>query len=250
MRLGGHGVFAGTFWAKLPGNVFMIGTFNSALGHLFDFILYPFRGLSPWIAMAVLSLITAVFMLLVYRLVSNQAGIRMAKKRIAAHLLELRLYKDSLPVTFKAQGSILRWNLRYILHSMKPMLIMIVPLVLAIIQLDLRFGYGPLEPGATAILKVRLNEGRLPSSVIADAGTSSGFVVETPPLRIDPEREVNWRLRAATPGIHDLKIRIGKDIVAKRIVVGTAGVSGVSPARVGSYWLDELLNPGEKPISL
>jgi uncharacterized membrane protein (DUF106 family) len=227
----------------------MIAIFNSGLGYLFNALLYPFRSLSPWIAMIVLSLLTAIAMLLVFRFVSNQAGIRSVKNRIAAHLLELRLYQDNLPVTLRAQGNILWCNVRYLMHSLKPMLVMILPLTLVIIQLDLRFGYRALDPGESVLLKVRLKEGHQPSLVAASLDPSSGFAIDTPPLRIDSERELDWRLRAVAPGKRELAIRVGEETLTKQIVIGRAEIAGVSLSRVDPRWLEQLLNPAERPLA-
>ena len=40
-------------------------TFNTIFGKLFDLIFLPFRGMSPWVGMIVISLLTALFMLFV-----------------------------------------------------------------------------------------------------------------------------------------------------------------------------------------
>jgi hypothetical protein len=227
----------------------MIGSFNTVLGHLFEGALYPFQGLNPWAAIVVLSLITAIIMLLVYRAVSDQNGIRTAKDRIAAHLLEIRLYQNNMPVTFRAQGNILWWNLKYLLHAMRPMLIMIVPLVLVIIHLDMRFGLSPLAPGDSTSINMKLQQGRQPSQVEARIEPSAGIEVETLPLRIDNDRQVIWRLKAKTPGIHSLAIRVNEETVAKKVVVGRTSLDPVPSARVGSRFFDLLLNPGEPPLA-
>ncbi|MBP1607939.1 MAG: hypothetical protein H6Q04_174 [Acidobacteria bacterium] len=226
----------------------MVSSFNSVFGRLFDAILYPFHDLNPWIAILAFSLITAIFMLLVYRALSDQEGIRTAKNRIAAHLLELRLYQDNIPATFRAQGNILRWNVKYLRHSIVPVLAMIAPLVLILIQLDARFGQAPLAPGETAILKMRLKQEYRPSQVDAAILPLTGSADETPPLRIDSEREINWRLTANDPGIHTLTVRVNHEILTKRLVVGPAAMAAVSSSRVGGPWYDILLNPSEPPI--
>jgi len=227
----------------------MIATFNSVLGRISDIVLLPVLALNPWVAMAILSLVTSVFMLYVYRLVADQAGIRLVKSRISAHLLEMRLYQHNMPVTFKAQGRILTYNLRYLLLSTRPMLVMVVPLVLAILQLDLRFSVGPLNPGEPTILKIRLKEGYQPSRLVAAVESSPGLAIETPPLRIDRDRELDWRVRATAAGTGDVRIRVGDEIVTKQVVTGTAGNRGISPARVGGNWFDKILSPGEPPLA-
>jgi hypothetical protein len=227
----------------------MIVRFNSLFGHLFDGLLYPFQGLNSWVAIVVLSLVTAIAMLLVYRTVSDQNGIRKTKDRIAAHLLEMLLYQDNMPATFRAQGSILWWNLKYILHSMKPMLIMIVPLVLIIIQLDMRLGQSPIEPGGSAIIKLRLQPSSRPSQAVVRIEPFSGVDVETPPLRIDSEREVSWRVRAKEPGIYAVTVRVNSEMLEKRLVVGWPSLAPISSMRVSARFFDLLMNPGEPPLS-
>ena len=138
---------------------------NTVLNGLFDLLMFPFRALDAWWGMVAISLLTGLLMLAVFRLTSNQAGIRAAKDRIKAHLLEMRLFKDNFRVSFGAQRQILAANWRYIGYSAKPLLVMIVPLVLILIQLNFWFGYEPLAVGQTAILKVRINRIEKPGEI-------------------------------------------------------------------------------------
>ncbi|MBZ5495918.1 MAG: hypothetical protein LAP85_05905 [Acidobacteriia bacterium] len=227
----------------------MIDFFNSVLGRFFDAVFYPFRDLNSWIAMITISLLTALLMLFVYRLTSDQIGIRSVKDKIVAHLLEIRLYKNSMPVTFGAQGKILWYNLKYLGHSLRPMLVMIVPIVLMLLQLDLWFGYASLQPGDSAIVKVLLKEGYRPSAERVGIKSSTGLVVETPPLRIDSDGEVDWRVRATEPGARDLAVTVNDQTVTKQIMVGGEPFAKISPARVAPNWFDQLANPGESVLS-
>lgn len=227
----------------------MIDIVNSVFRQTTDTAFSIFRDMNAWVAMTALSLLTALLMLLVYRLTSNQQKIRAVKDKIIAHLLEMRLYKDSLRMTFRAQGNILWYNLKYLGHSSRPMLVMIVPLVLAIIHIDQWFGYESLNPGEAAIVKVRLKEGYQPSHEEVSVEPSPGFAIETSPLRIDKESEVDWRLRAVEPGSWGLIVMVNNQAVSKRIVIGGRSLTRISPARVARNWIDQLLNPGEPAIS-
>ncbi len=222
--------------------------FNSLFGKVFDVLFYPFRGLSPWYGMILISFLTGLFMLFIFRSTSNQEGIRKVKNRIKAHLLELRLYKDSFATTFKAQGSILRCNFRYIGYSARPMLVMIIPLVLMIIQLNLWFNYQSLAPGDKAILKVNLREGFDPLGVNLSVQPSFRFEMETPALRIEEEREIDWRLRAKEQGAYNLVLMIDGEKIQKTIAVEQKPLSKISAIRVGKNFLAQVLNPGEAPL--
>lgn len=226
----------------------MIGILNQALDSVIRVFFYPIRALNPWVGMTVVSLATSSMLLLVFRYLSNQQEIRRVKDRIKAHLLEMLLYRDDLRASLRAQGRILSCNLRYLSCTLKPLLVMSVPVLLVLIHLEFWFGYQPLKPGEAAILKVKLAGGMQPSRTRLALQHSSGIDVETDPLRIDAEREVDWRLRAKEDGRQKIKLETGGETIEKEVAVGGTSLSRVSPARVRSSWRDELLNPGEPMI--
>jgi len=227
----------------------MIGAFNGFVSGLFDLVFLPFRGLGPWAGMIVVSLLTSFLMLFVFRRTSNQEGIRKSKNRIKAHLLELRLFSDSLSVTLRAQRRILAANLRYVGYNAKPMLVMIVPVLLILIQIDLRYGSESLKPGDAALVKVRLAGDRLPSEVTAVLDSTSLIEVETPPLRIDDEREIDWRIRARGTGRGRLALTVGGESIVKDVAVGTEAPARISGIKSGGDLLDQIFHPGEAPLS-
>ena len=226
----------------------MIDLFNAAADRVADAALFVFRGASPWVGIAALSLITALLMLAVYRVASDQEGIRTAKDKIIAYLLEVRLFRSDMRASLRAQGSILRYNLRYLGLSAKPVLVMIVPLVLAMVQLDQWFGYEPLHPGEQTLVKVRLKDRHLPSREEISLAAAEGVVVETPPLRIDKERESDWRILASESGSWNVNVTVNGQSVSKGIVVGDASLERISTARVARNWFEQLANPGEQSI--
>lgn len=225
-----------------------MNVFNAAVSGLFDLLLAPFRSLSPWIALAVVSLLTGFLMLFIYRRASNQDGIRRVKNRIKAHLLELRLFKNDLGVSLRAQGSILAANLKYIGYAFKPLLVMIVPVLLILIQLNDWFGSRPLRAGEQALVKVRLAEGYSPIETDLRLDASAGLVVETPPLRIEEDREVDWRIRAESPGVRELILRWADQSAAKKVVVEDGRLARVSTAKVRTNIWREISHPGEKSL--
>jgi len=226
----------------------MMWIFNSVFGKIFVLLFYPFRSMSPWIGMILISFLTALLVLFVYRFTSNQQGIREVKNKIKAHLLELWLFKDSLSLTLKAQGKILRYNSKYIGYSSKPLLVMIIPLILILIQLSLWFGYQTLDPGQKAILVVKLKEGQNPLNIDIAVEPSSGIDIEIPPIRIEEEGEINWRLHAKEKGIHDLTLIIDGRRITKEVAVNQKALSRISPAKVRRNFIDELFHPKEAPL--
>ena len=222
--------------------------FNSAFGKIFDVLFLPFRSMSPWVGMILVSFLTGLLMLFVFKWTSNQQGIKNVKNKIKAHLLELRLFKDSLGQSLRAQGNILRCNLRYIGYSAKPMMVMILPLILIIIQLNFWFGYESLRLNESAILKIKLADDQNPLETQIDIQPSSGLVIETPPLRIQETQEINWRFSAIQAGLQQFAVTIDGATVSKKVAVAQKPFSKISPLKPGKKFLDQALYPTESPV--
>ena len=222
--------------------------FNVLVGKIFVALFLPLLSLGPWAGMIVVSLLTAVLMLFVFRLTSNQAGIKKVKNRIKAHLLEIRLFNDNLGVSLKAQGNILLANLRYIGYNLRPMLVMIIPLILILIQLNLWFGSSSLQPGQATMLKMKLEKSRNPLEMQVSVHPTPNLLLETPPVRIEDEHEISWRLRAIEKGTASLAITAGSQTFTKEVSVGQKPLSRISALKPGRRVLDMVLNPGERPL--
>lgn len=225
-----------------------MGVVNLVFGRLVGWVLLPFREMSPWFGMAAVSLLTALLMLEVFKLTSNQTAVRKAKDRIKAHLLELRLFKDDMRVSLGAQGAILKANMSYIGANLKPLLVMIVPLVLILAQLSVWFDRRPLRPGEETLLKVILDKGTDPVGLGLDLAVPPGLSVDSPAVRIPDEGEVVWRLKALEEGSGRILLTVDGRTLAKSVTVGGRPLTKVSSlASRGSFW-SRVLHPGEPPL--
>jgi hypothetical protein len=221
---------------------------NRACTALFDVLLWPVSSLPPAWQAIYLGIPAAVLALLVYRYVSNQAGITRAKELIVAHLLELVLFKDDFLVSLRAQGSLLRANLTYLGHALLPMAVMIVPFLLMLVQVESRFAFRPLAAGEAALLTLTLDSDRPVSQRAVELELPRGLVQETPALRVDETGQVVWRVRGERLGDHDLTIAIGSDLVKKRVQVGENGMWVATDLYRASHW-ETLLYPQEPALS-
>jgi len=222
--------------------------FNLAVGKVFALLFWPLRTLGDWPAMIIIAFLTGLLMLFIFRFTSNQAGIRSSKNRIKAHLLELRLYKDNLAQQLRSQSKILAANGRYIGYAVVPMLVMVVPVVLILIQLGLWYESRPLRVGESALLKIKLAEGGRPLETEFRLEAPPGIEVETQALRIEDEGEVDWRLKARDEGVHVLVIQAGGERVTMPVTAGPGRLARIAAVKPGPGFFGQLFNPGDKPI--
>jgi hypothetical protein len=220
---------------------------NAALRSAFDVLLLPFRSLPPIVGLVVVSLVVSILILLVFKKTSNQARLEAVKRQIHACLFELRLFSDDLPAILRAQGEILKHNLRYLGLSSVPMLVMLLPLVLVIAQLQFHYGYRGLRPSEDFLVKVQLKEGRADARPAASLDVPGGLALMTPPVWIPSERELAWRLRAERQGDYELKLRLDGQEYAKTAQVSN-GVRRRSPVRLEPGLVNQLLYPAEDPL--
>ena len=220
--------------------------FHNLLNGFFRLLLYPFAELSPWVGLVVMAALTSVFMLWVFRKTSNQKALQEAKRRIHAGFFEMRLFQNDLRALVSAQKDVLRYNLIYLRHTLKPLAWMILPIGLILIQLDLRYGYQSLRPGQAALVRVRLASGVRFDSRALQLKSPAGLRVETPPLRIPSAHEVDWRIRPEQAGTYQLQVVAGEETFPKKVQVGNR-ILARSPRRV-SGWLEGVFYPAESVL--
>jgi hypothetical protein len=226
-----------------------VAALNAVLTFLFGLAYEPLKWLGPLWSIVGISWIGGLLMVWIFGKVSNQNAIQQARNRLSSELIGLRLFKDDLRVFFGIQYQVLVWTLEYLRYSLVPMLILMVPTLLILIQLNYHYDLRPLRVGEPVLVKVKLRDANMvargPEITLA---APDNIRIEAGGVRIPETKEVCWRVRGVLPGRFDLTVSDGKFSVTKNMAVG-GRLEGVSSVRTGEHWLTRLLYPGEAPIS-
>jgi uncharacterized membrane protein (DUF106 family) len=193
-----------------------MSSLNAGLATAIDVVLAPFSALPPLVGLTIASLVTAAVMLAVFKRTSNQARLSAVKRSIHAALFEIRLFNDDFRAIARAQGEILRDNAVYLWLSVVPMVWVMVPLVLVIAQLQFHYGYAPLQPGESVLLKVQLRVGAA-EGVSLDAPPE--LRLDTPAVWLPAARELVWRVRPSQAGRYELRVALGPESYTKHLHV-------------------------------
>jgi uncharacterized membrane protein (DUF106 family) len=231
---------------------------NAVLVPVFDALLTPFRSMPPLVGLAIVSLLTAAGMLVVFRRTSDQARLSAVKRSIQASLFEIRLFNDDLRAILRAQGDILRHNVTYLRLSLIPMLWVIAPLALVIAQLQFHYGYTAIRPGQPVLVKAQLRDtasrsgsiavdGEAGGPAVASLNAPDGIQVKTPGVWLPGAGEVIWRIVPEVVGEYVLNVRVGDETQSKTLVVADTVVRR-SPLRLEAGFLNEMLYPSEAPL--
>ncbi len=216
----------------------LLGVTNPPVTWLADVYYSMFDGAPPAVGLIVTSVLTGVVMLIAFRYTSNQAGIARVKDTIKAELLAIKLYKDDLGVMFRSQGRLIGATFKLQWYMLKPLMIMLLPMLLLLAQMGSRYQQRPLRVDEATL--VRLETAGQDATLSAD-----GMIVEVGPIAGDDD--VAWRVRAVAVGDHDVRVQIGDQTVSKTLSVGRVG-EPVSVVRPAKRWTTRLLHPREKPI--
>jgi hypothetical protein len=213
-------------------------------------VLAPFEPVPPWLTLTIFSAIGGVIGLKLWGWTSNQEALKAVSNRTRADLLAMKLFKDELSVTFSCQWDLAKVLVKRLWLSLRPIVIMMVPFVLALAQLGSRFEHRPLRAGENAVVTLELTEDSWAKNKNAQLLVPEGVQIETPPLRVATEHTIQWRVQATQPGQHELAWEIDGRRVTKSLPVGT-GLVEASAIRPGPGWgdfWDQLLYPAESVL--
>jgi hypothetical protein len=192
--------------------------------------------------------LTAVVALLVYRFLSAQESIRHVKGQLKAHVLEMRLFQHDPVLMGRAVLSVLRNNATYLRLNFKPFFFMFLPVILILIQMEARYGYRPLRPGDSVLLKTFWKpdapEPRLPGLEPQLAG---GISLDSPALHIKESLEIDWRIKATREEPSFLSIRTGGEEIRIPVEVSDRLIP-VSPWNGQKNSMDMLFYPAAHPL--
>ena len=188
----------------------------------------------PALIVVGISLVVGLLMVVVFRYTSDQKAIHVAKDRLKAHLLALKLFQDQIPVVIRSYGRLVLATGHYLRLAFKPLLFLIVPLTFLIVQLDRYLGFVPLEAGQSFLIKVRMdNPDRLNE---ASLQLPKGLATTAPAVHVPSESEVAWRVVAEEAGEYIVNVQTSDRTFSKRVVVGSS-LSRLSSVRLrGKFW--------------
>ncbi len=218
----------------------------NALGRFLQILITTLPG---WLSNTILSAITGVFLIIIFKYTSNQRAIGQTRDNINANLLAIWLFKDSPLVTLQAQVPIFKKAFLLMFYSIQPILVMIIPVSLLLGQLGLWYQYQPLKPGQHAIVTMQLN-GTIDSPwPKAQINPTQAFEVTAGPSRILAERQIYWEIKAVSDGLYNMVFYVDENEFEKQLAIGD-GFMRISSNRPGWQWANVLLHPLELPFNL
>jgi uncharacterized membrane protein (DUF106 family) len=218
-------------------------------GHAMAIAAFHFSLLTSPLAMViVLSLVVGLLMVVLFGYTSDQKAIGIAKDQLKAHLLAVRLYRDQIPVVMGSYGKILRGTGRYLKLAFKPLLYVIIPITLLIVQIDHYLGAAPIPPNAPFLLTVHTTADAFNDAVNdVTLVLPSEITVTAPPVHVPAEDEIVWRLVGSKERKYEVKVAAGGRSAAKVVCVGS-DLPRISTIRLRGHFWERMLSSAEPAL--
>jgi uncharacterized membrane protein (DUF106 family) len=200
---------------------------------------------SPLAIVIVVSLVVGLLMVVLFGYTSDQKAIGIAKDQLKAHLLAVRLYRDQIPVVMGSYGKILRGTGRYLKLAFKPLLYVIIPITLLMVQIDRYLGGTPIPSNAPFLLTVHTTGGDALNDVTLDLPPEISMTA--PPVHVPSTNEIVWRLVGSKEGKYEMKIATAGQAAAKVVCVGS-GLARISTVRLRGHFWERMFSSAEPAL--
>lgn len=223
---------------------------NAILTGLVDLLMVPLGLLPGPLVLVVWAALAGVVAGLAFRCTSNQRALRAVGDRVRANLLAMRLFKDELGVTLRCQGGLLMAAALRFWYALPALAAMLVPFVLLLVQLALRFEHRPLRPGEAAVVELRVDPAAWSRCQDARLEAPDGLRVETPALRDRQAHALYWRIRPQAEGRLHLRWRLDGRTIEKdvRVAGNPDRLPAVNVQRAGRGLWQRLVHAGEPAL--
>ncbi|RUL82529.1 hypothetical protein [Tautonia sociabilis] len=194
----------------------------------------------PYWTLILLSVAAGIVLVRLYGWISSQEKLARVKREIFANLLEAVIYRHNVALSLRAQARMLGGGAKYFTLAAPPLVILLVPCIFLLGQMNSLVGYDPADPGKPLTVSLNVKDGE---ADIFNAVLKVQDAEVSPPLRIPSEQRVMWRVVPEDPGAHPMRLLL-PDVdaaLAASLEVGTRTQGFVNYS--STWWLYRLLYP-------
>jgi hypothetical protein len=184
-----------------------------------------------------ISVVVGILLVIAYGKVSFQLRLKSIKRKIFASIFEVIVFRHAPSLTLASQARLVGYGLGYICLAIPPILILAIPSIFILAQLNSWFGYEPISIGKSVIMTATLDSDSA-EGVQLQHGDE---ITATEPLWDKKERQLSWRIEPQRAGSLPLQI-IAPGSLQVPISIIAASNAAISPI-YSTGFTDNLLYP-------
>ena len=209
-----------------------------------DAMMVPLAPLGPSGALAVVALLSALGILLLYKRLTDQERLGRSRGRMFGGVLEIALYRRDPVALWGSVGRVLGASLAYLGASAAPLLVAFLPMFFLLTQWNDWFDRRPLTQLQPALLTIHVRDSVDVLASRIDLKLPAGSRADSDAIRIPPTQEVVWRVVPGRQSRGEAVVTVdGLDYI-KTFAAGD-GFARVAVRRTGEGWWQHVLHPSE-----
>lgn len=198
-----------------------MGLFN-LIDPVLDLIFGPITKLGPLVGIAIISLIVALIITLIYKKVTDQNVMKELKTKQKEFQKKIReASKEDPKKAMKMQKEAMATNMEYMKHSFKPMIFTFIPIIIIFGWLSTNFAYLPIEPGQEISTTVIFNS---KATGVASLAVPDRLELISDAEQPIVERKAEWSLKGPA-GEYILFYEYNSEKYSKNVVISENGKS-------------------------
>jgi len=166
---------------------------GDALNFLLDPVLFPLLKLHPFWAIVIISLLIAVVISLIYKLVTDQEQMHSLKAEMKGYQKEMKTLRSNPQEMMKIQRKAMETNMKYMSHSFKPTIYTFLPIIIIFSWLAAHLAYYPIIPGEEFSTTMMFKDDAIGMTVTLIAPEDIEIISDTTQTIIDGQ--ASWKLK-------------------------------------------------------
>ncbi|MBI4441171.1 DUF106 domain-containing protein [Candidatus Woesearchaeota archaeon] len=167
-----------------------------------DTFFAPLLALPHLVTIILIAFSVSLVMTLVYKWMTDQTQMRMLRDELKKYQAQMKTSKDNPEQMLELQKKAMDVNMQYMMKSLKPTLVTMLPVLLIFSWLSAHYAYEPLYPGQQFTILVQAKDG-ITGNVVLE--TPSDVIVDGTEKKLDSGRAV-WKAQGPE-GDYLLKVK-------------------------------------------
>jgi hypothetical protein len=224
----------------------LIDAIQRALAVIVDGSVQALAGLGSTAALIIISIVCGSILAIAYGKLVSQERLRAVKRDISSGMLEVILFRHNFKLAVASQFRMLIGGLKYFLLAIPPILILAIPSIFLLSQLNSWFGYAALGPGESVLVRADLTSSTDLNSVSL---ASQENVKIVGPLHDQSNNELFWRVEPKEEGLYSLNFSAPNGSAVPVLLSADSKLRRVTPL-VSTHASDRLFFPTGENIKL
>jgi uncharacterized membrane protein (DUF106 family) len=187
------------------------------LNPILDPILNPLLGMAPFWVIFIISVGISLIITIIYKLVTDQNLMKTLKTDMKKMQKEMKEMKSQPEKVASHQKILMKKNMEYMKHSMKPTLITMLPVLLLVGWLATHIAFAPILPGQTFNATLDFVPGMTGDVEL----TADGLQIMGDRLKSIENDQVTFELKGETEGVYILEFKHNNNYYEKKVRITT-----------------------------